>query len=355
MKLADLLTSVLGQLQGRKEYGIPLINLLQSQVHHDPSKVVELKDVDGRGAKVMLHAKGKEVDLLSALRAHVAASHHIDLDVDRDGGLTADQKGLRVTVEWRKRTSSERIQDARDRVVTPTGRLTFPHLEAVDEKKARHGASFATAGIVADLSALETRVLRHYVGEIQVHSPVEMTFGIKTHGGRAYWDLESVNCRCAVKEEVFFDDERRFRGLELNEIVPDWLNSKCVDAELPGEFTRARGIELPIVGSSYRSRVEQEALHSKRVGNMVVVTREPTNPHDPRALACWSWHHGTRTWMHSGYVPKALNAGIEEAMRKMGPSVVLVGEMLDRGDTPNPRFKVTAARRYAKRVRKMGA
>lgn len=361
MKLSDLLTSVLGQLTSKREYGLPLLQLLQSQIAHDPSQVIEIKDVDGRGTSIKLYAKGKQVRLREALLSAIDQSRPIELDMDREGGLRIEAKGLAVTAAWRKRTSEERIQDVQDRIndkspfeditfvkvqgpyrYTPTGRLTFPALGALDERGARHAAKFSTS---IDFSALEERALAHYAGE---WVKVGVQFVLKD--GRVVADLTSLNVN-----ESFFDDEHRFRGAKLNDIVPHWLNSRCEDVELPGEFTRARGIELPIVGSCYRSGVEQDTLRRKNVGNMVVVTREPTNASDSRALAVWAWDHtGMKAWRHVGYVPRALNAGIEEAMRKMGPSVVLVGEMLDHGSTSNPRFKVTAARRYLKSIRKMG-
>lgn len=347
MKLADLLTSVLGQLQGRKEYGISLISLLQSQIHHDPSKVVNISDVDGRGTKVMLLAKGKEVDLHGALKSHIDASHHIELDVDRDSGLTLDRKGLRVTVEWRKRTSAERIQDTKDRVLTPTGRLSFPHLFAVDEKKARHGANYATGGIVAvDYSALEERALQHYVGQF-----VQMGVSASIRDGKVVLDLESirpkaepmVNCRCAIKEK---------KSKKSIDVLTTSLKHGRRESTLPRDMLSGGGLKLPIVGGSYRSPEEQRVLAGKNVGNMVLIAHEPDNAADPNALAVFAWNSGVGSrWYHVGYIQAVVAAGLVGRLRQLGggstSSVAFKGTLLDDpGLASSPRLQIEGVWHY---------
>lgn len=65
--------------------------------------------------------------------------------------------------------------------------------------------------------------------------------------------------------------------------------------------------QLTIVGSRYRTGVEQSVLRSKNKGTMVLLMREPANPNDPNAIACLVSKGNSDgngfNWFHVGYLP----------------------------------------------------
>lgn len=363
MKLSDLLTVALGHLRGTKQYGLPLLQLYQSQIAHDPAQVIELKDVDGRGTSIKLKAKGKQVCIATAVKEAVSHLGTTELDVDREGGLRFDFKGLTFTVAWRKRTSAERIADTRDRILTPTGRLSFSHLETVDEKKARHAAKYATGGfLAADLSGLEERAMAHYLGRY-----VEAGISVAIRDGKLVMDVESfklkappvpvdpyhgliqpINCRCTVKEAP------KRKSIE---VLATSLKQPRRESTLPRDMVSGGGLNLKVVGSSYRTPRQQDVLRSKNIGNMVLLAHEPDNDHSKHAIAVFAWANGQENyWHHIGYVQDVLAKGLLDRMRQFGGGntdrIALKGSFVeDPGLHSNPLIRLDEVWSFADSLR----
>lgn len=74
---------------------------------------------------------------------------------------------------------------------------------------------------------------------------------------------------------------------------------------------------LTIVGSRYRSTMQQHVLANKSAGTLVLLMREPRNSADPNAIACLMTRqndpnvpNGGFTWVHVGYIPQDVAAGL---------------------------------------------
>ena len=77
--------------------------------------------------------------------------------------------------------------------------------------------------------------------------------------------------------------------------------------------------QLTIVGNRYRTTEQQAALSQKTKGTLVLLVREPGNPHDPNAVACLVtqrivdapvWQDNAFTWRHVGYLSKHVAANL---------------------------------------------
>lgn len=77
--------------------------------------------------------------------------------------------------------------------------------------------------------------------------------------------------------------------------------------------------QLVIVGNRYRNSEQQAALNQKAKGTLVLLVREPGNPHDPNAVACLVTQgipeappdqQNPFTWRHVGYLPKQVAANL---------------------------------------------
>ena len=77
--------------------------------------------------------------------------------------------------------------------------------------------------------------------------------------------------------------------------------------------------QLVIVGNRYRNSEQQAALNHKSKGTLVLLIREPGNPHDPNAVACLVTQDiadapvgrdNAFTWRHVGYLPKHVAANL---------------------------------------------
>lgn len=77
--------------------------------------------------------------------------------------------------------------------------------------------------------------------------------------------------------------------------------------------------QLIIVGNRYRNSEQQAALNHKSKGTLVLLVREPGNPHDPNAVACLVTQgiadapvgrDNVFTWRHVGYLPKHVAANL---------------------------------------------
>lgn len=75
--------------------------------------------------------------------------------------------------------------------------------------------------------------------------------------------------------------------------------------------------QLVIVGNRYRNSEQQAALNQKTKGTLVLLVREPGNPHDSNAVACLVTQgiadasigrDNAFTWRHVGYLPKHVAA-----------------------------------------------
>lgn len=75
--------------------------------------------------------------------------------------------------------------------------------------------------------------------------------------------------------------------------------------------------QLTIVGNRYRTTEQQAALSQKTKGTLVLLVREPGNPHDPNAVACLvtqgipeapPGQQNSFKWRHVGYLPKHVAA-----------------------------------------------
>ncbi len=79
-----------------------------------------------------------------------------------------------------------------------------------------------------------------------------------------------------------------------------------------------------IVGQHYRDAKSQDVISKKRVGNMVLLVRQPDNEVDSNAVMVLAWDHGTKAWFHVGYVP-ADQASLLRSRWTVNPFDVAVG------------------------------
>jgi hypothetical protein len=68
-------------------------------------------------------------------------------------------------------------------------------------------------------------------------------------------------------------------------------------------------IRTTIVGSKYQDGAVRRLAHMTTVGLPIILTREPTNEHDPNAVACH-----TADGQRLGYVPRQTNEPIARAL-----------------------------------------
>lgn len=74
-----------------------------------------------------------------------------------------------------------------------------------------------------------------------------------------------------------------------------------------------RTIPTVLVGGNFKGAVAIDAMSRMTTGSVIKLQREPDNPKDPRAVACYFLN------THVGYIPRQTNPRIAEALDRGAP------------------------------------
>jgi hypothetical protein len=87
-------------------------------------------------------------------------------------------------------------------------------------------------------------------------------------------------------------------------------------------------MKTTVVGTKYRGPEAIAALARLRPGDQLRLVREPSNPHDPDAVAVYS---GT---MHIGYIPRGVNRDVADRIMSADSvaAVVTAEAIIERGE-----------------------
>ncbi|QXN72365.1 HIRAN domain containing protein [Rhodobacter phage RcSimone-Hastad] len=166
----------------------------------------------------------------------------------------------------------DRTVDAKRPVQTPTGRLSFPHLDFTDLER-RAAAHYATGGEVKPGDYVE----------------VVMPFGFPSfpYIARAADVIRQSTARAKPAPK------------KVAQVAPKAMSTWEFSS---GHLSRMHGQTVNLVGQHFRSTKDQEVLSWKRPGNMALLVAEPDNPVDLNAIMVLAWNDQTKAWHHVGYV-----------------------------------------------------
>lgn len=168
----------------------------------------------------------------------------------------------------------DKTVDAKKTVQTPTGRLSFPHLDFTD---------------------LERRAAAHYAtgGEVKQGDYVEVVFPF------GFPSFPFI----AKASDVLRQSTARAKPAPKPKAVAKTAPAALSTWEFNStHLSRMHGQVVNLVGQHYRTKEDQEVLGWKRVGNRILLVAEPDNPVDMNAVMVLAWNDVTKHWHHVGYV-----------------------------------------------------